>query len=89
MEVEVRQVNATKLNLLIQSAGDYVEIQIKITHHMVVLQMKKILRMMIQVIQIPTINLVVIKVYYLKKTPSLRDQEIQIKTTIGMLILRN
>jgi hypothetical protein len=56
---------------------------------MVVLQMKKILRMMIQVIQIPIINLVVIKVYYLKKTPSLRDQEIQIKTTIGMLILRN
>ena len=81
--------NATKQNLLIQSAGDYVEILIKITHHTVVLLMKKILNMMIQVFQIPTINLVVIKVYYLRKTLSLKDQEIQIKTTIGMLILLN
>lgn len=87
--MKVRQVNVTKHNLLIKSAGAYVEILIKIMSLMDALKMMNVLHMMILVIQIPTINPVVIKVFYQRKTLSLRDQEIQIKTTTGLLILQN
>lgn len=87
--MKVRQVNATKHNLLIKNAGVYVGILIKITNPMVALKMMNVLHMMIQVILTPTKNPVVIKACYQRKTQSLREQVIQIKTMIGMLILQN